>query len=63
MEENKKHICPNCDKEFDKDFAYCPHCGQKNSKQRIGLRDFISDYLSANFNFDSKILLTLKLLL
>jgi len=63
MEENKKHICPNCDQEFDKDFSYCPHCGQKNSKQRIGLKDFVTDYLAANFNFDSKILLTLKLLL
>ena len=62
-EENNKHICPNCDKEFDNNFDYCPHCGQKNSEQRIGLRNFISDYLSANFNFDSKILITLKLLL
>jgi len=61
--ESKKHICPNCDQEFNKEFEYCPHCGQKNSKQRIGLKDFISDYLAANFNFDSKIITTLKLLL
>ncbi len=59
----QQQICPNCDKEFNKEFAYCPHCGQKNSKLRIGLKHFISDYLSANFNLDSKILLTLKLLL
>ncbi len=62
-EKNNIHTCPNCDKEFDKDFDYCPYCGQKKSKQRIGLKNFISDYLSANFNFDSKIFLTLKLLL
>jgi len=59
----QQQICPNCDKEFNKEFAYCPHCGQKNSKLRIGLKHFISDYLSANFNLDSKILLTLKYLL
>ena len=59
----QQQICPNCDKAFNKEFAYCPHCGQKNSKLRIGLKHFISDYLSANFNLDSKILLTLKLLL
>ena len=59
----QQQICPNCDKEFNKEFAYCPHCGQKNSRLRIGFKHFISDYLSANFNLDSKILLTLKLLL
>lgn len=63
MSENQNHTCPNCEQEFDKEYAFCPHCGQKNKKQRIGLRNFISDYLSANFNFESKILLTLKLLL
>jgi len=60
---DSQHICPNCGKEFNKDFEYCPHCGQKNSKQRIRLKDFISDYLAANFNFDSKIFTTLKLLI
>jgi len=60
---DNQHTCPNCDKEFNKEFEYCPHCGQKNSKQRIKLKDFISDYLAANFNFDSKILTTLKLLI
>jgi len=63
MTTKQPHICPNCDKEFDNDFAYCPHCGQKNNERRIKLRHFISDYLSANFNFDSKVFITLKLLL
>ena len=63
MTTEQPHICPNCDQEFDKNHSYCPHCGQKNHKQRIKLKHFVSDYLSANFNFDSKVFLTLKLLL
>ena len=63
MTTEQPHICPNCDQEFDENYSYCPHCGQKNHKQRIKLRHFASDFLSANFNFDSKVFLTLKLLL
>ena len=59
----EKNICPNCEKEFDKSFNYCPYCGQKNEQQPLRLKHFISDYFSANFNFDSKIWLTLKYLI
>ena len=52
--------CPNCEKEFDSSFNYCPHCGQKNTEPDPKLKHFISEFLSANFNLDSKIFHTLK---
>jgi len=55
--------CPNCDKEFEEEFEFCPHCGQKNNFQPIKFKHFISDYLFAQFKFDSKLLITLKSLL
>jgi len=63
MTDNKKTTCPNCKQKFDKSFNYCPYCGQKNSDVNIKLRHFLSEFFSANFNFDSKIFKTLKLLI
>jgi len=62
-EEPDKIICPNCEKEFDSSFNYCPHCGQKNIDPDPKLKHFISEFLSANFNIDSKIFITLKALI
>ena len=55
--------CPNCEKEFDSNFNYCPYCGQKNIDPDPKLKHFLSEFLSANFNLDSKIFITLKALL
>ena len=54
--------CPNCDKEFDSRYNYCPYCGQKNIDPDPKLKHFLSEFLSANFNLDSKIFITLKTL-
>jgi uncharacterized protein DUF3667 len=56
-------ICPNCENEFSASNNYCPYCGQVNKPQRLGFKFIITDLLSANFNLDSKIVITLKLLI
>ncbi len=45
--------CPNCESNFNKDFSFCPHCGQKNNDElTIGLLFYntISNY----FSFDAR---------
>ncbi len=59
----EKIKCLNCEKEFNSNFNYCPYCGQKNIDPNPKLKHFISEFLSANFNVDSKIFITLKSLL
>jgi len=63
MPDKSYTICPNCQHKFKKEFDYCPHCGQANKDLNLNFRFIFSEFLSANFNLDSKILLTLKLLL
>lgn len=52
--------CPNCENEFDSSFNYCPYCGQKNVEPDFKLKHFLSEYLAANFNIDSKLFITLR---
>jgi len=63
MKHHQNLICPNCEIEFSDNYQYCPHCGQKNKKLNLSFSYFISEFLSANFNIDSKIYITFKLLL
>lgn len=56
-------VCPNCEKEFDSSFDYCPHCGQKNKKLELQFKHFFHDFISGAFNLDSKIFRTLRLLI
>jgi hypothetical protein len=62
MTNNKKILCPNCENKFKKEFAFCPYCGQENKMQQLKFKSFLTEYLSANFNLDSKIIVTLKIL-
>ena len=55
--------CPNCENEYDSNFNYCPYCSQKNIDIDPKLKHFITEFLSANFNIDSKIFITLKSLI
>ncbi len=55
--------CPNCGNSFDPDFNYCPYCGQENKPLDLRLKHLIREFLSANFNLDSKLLITLRLLI
>ena len=55
--------CPNCGNFFDPDFKFCPYCGQENKPLDLRLRHLLGEFLSANFNLDSKLLRTLRLLI
>ena len=63
LSENIKKVCPNCNTEFDSSCSFCPNCGQVNRKLDLSFKYFISEFLSINFNIDSKIYRTLKLLM
>lgn len=56
-------ICPNCENEFDNNFEFCPHCGQKNKDHKLDFKYFVQEFLAGSFNLDSKIFRTLKLLI
>ncbi len=58
-----KKTCLNCGKEFESNFNFCPYCGQANKKNNLSLKYIVSEFLSVNFNVDSKLFLSLKLLL
>ena len=50
----KEHvICPNCENEFDKDFQFCPHCGQK-AKDELTLGVLFYNTISNYFSFDAR---------
>lgn len=63
MDSGKKITCLNCGRRFSADYAFCPYCGQANKKHDLSFKYVLSEFLSANFNLDSKIFVTLKLLL
>ena len=62
MTDNKHTVCPNCQTSFDKNYKYCPECGQENKELKLDLKYFLAEWMSAVFNLDSKIFRTLKLL-
>jgi hypothetical protein len=51
--------CPNCGHPLQPSTAFCPACGQKNTRVRIGLREILYDFFSGLLNLDNKILKTL----
>ena len=62
-EEKTIKKCPNCGNELVDNPKFCPHCGQENKEIELKFTHFFHDFLSSNFNLDSKIFLTLKLLI
>ena len=63
MDQDSNKICPNCYKEYDGRFDFCPHCGQPKIIADLSIKYFLTEFLSANFNVDSKIYRTFKLLI
>lgn len=60
---NKQKACLNCGFEFGVTNNYCPDCGQKNSKPKIGIGTLIMDLLADVFTFDSKIFRSIWIML
>ncbi len=55
--------CLNCGHVIDISDKYCPNCGQANSTKKLVLKDFLDEFLSNAFNYDSKLLKTLSTML
>jgi len=60
---NKVRKCTNCNYEVGDNDNFCSNCGQKTDEASLKIKYFIKDFLSANFNIESKISQTLKLLI
>jgi len=53
----EKHLvkCPNCEKEFQEGFEFCPHCGQK-TKEELTLGVLFYNTITNYFSFDARFL-------
>lgn len=47
--------CLNCNGAIEKTDKYCAHCGQENRDLKISFWELITEFLSSNFNFDTKL--------
>ena len=47
--------CPNCEKEFEEGFEFCPHCGQK-AKDELTLGVLFYNTIANYFSFDARFL-------
>lgn len=47
--------CLNCEAPLRENDRFCPNCGQEDRNLEISFWEFIKDYLSSNFNFDTKL--------
>lgn len=55
-------ICLNCEQGLADSDKFCPNCGQDTKLVRIPFKDVIIDWLAANFNFDTKLWNSLKMM-
>lgn len=56
----KRTECPNCGRSLLEADNYCPRCGQENHTHKLPVRHFVVELLSGLFNFDTKLLRTLR---
>ena len=56
----KRPECPNCGHSLDADANFCARCGQENHTHKLSVRHFVVEWLSGMFNFDTKLLRTLR---
>ena len=55
--------CPNCGTELKTSDNYCSECGQQNRSLQVGFWSLTKEFLSNNFNFDTKLGRTISALL
>ena len=56
----KRPECPNCGRALEADANFCAQCGQENHTHKLPVRHFVVEWLSGMFNFDTKLLRTLR---
>ncbi len=56
-------ICLNCNQKLDKSERFCPNCSQLNSTKKLHFKDLFSEFFGSIFAYDSRIMLTLRVLL
>lgn len=56
----KQAGCPNCGHPFETEDNFCARCGQENHTHKLPVRHFLVELLSGLFNFDTKLLHTLR---
>lgn len=59
----KKQVCSNCNERLRPEDKFCANCGQEQRNLHIGFWDLMKEYVSDNFNFDTRLITTLKYLL
>lgn len=59
----KKKVCSNCNEQLTSGHKFCANCGQEHRNLHIGFWDLMKEYVSDNFNFDARLITTLKYLL
>jgi len=60
---HEEKVCQNCRHVLPAEANYCAHCGQETKNLHVSFWEMVKDYLSSNFNFDTKLWLTLRELL
>jgi len=56
----KRSECPNCGHSLEGEANFCARCGQENHTHKLPVRHFMVEWLSGMFNFDTKLLRTLR---
>lgn len=59
---NKSYACPNCGAELQKEFEFCPRCGQENHDLRVPFKTFLYEFAESITHFDAKLWSTLKVI-
>jgi len=59
----KRIYCPNCKSQLKEHMNFCFYCGQENNIKRVSIKMLLNDFFSTYFTVNSKLLLTLKLLI
>lgn len=57
---NKRPACPNCELPLREEDNYCARCGQENHTHKLPLRYFFVELLGGMYNFDTKLMRTLR---
>src|SRR5690606_8143982 len=55
--------CLNCNQNLDKSDRFCPNCSQLNSTKKLRFKDLFNELFGSIFAYDSRIMLTLRVLL